>query len=129
MVVSLVAVTSPDPGYLPIRVVHEHILTLAEPGVVPLPPGEHSLPLVDLHLEIERVFLIITLQGMEPHGLPTVVADQRGILAGATRPWLLLRGDEDVTTGRTLRLRPCLDGGRSEIRTRTEGPRLLPPRG
>jgi hypothetical protein len=42
-------------------------------------------------------------------------------------PRLLLRGDEDVTGGRAVRLRPYLDGGRAEIRTRTEGPRLLPP--
>src|SRR5215218_169036 len=127
VVVSLVAVAGPDPLYLPIRVVHEHVLALAKACVESLPPGEHLLALVCLHLEIERVLLIITLQRMEPYRLPAVVDDQRGVFAGAARPGFFLRGDEDVTWGRTVRLCPYLDDWRPELRTRTEGPRLLPP--
>src|SRR5215217_4287619 len=129
VVVALVAVAGPDPLYLPIRVVHEHVLALAKPRVESLPPGEHLLALVGLHLEVERVFLFITLQGMEPDRLPPIVEDQRGVFARPARPRLLLRGDEDVTGARTASLRPYLDDWRPEIRTRTEGPRLLPPRG
>src|SRR5215217_2757929 len=127
MVVALVAVAGPDPGYLPIRVVADHVLALAKACVVPLPPGEHLLALVSLHLEVERVLLVITLEGMEPYRLPAVVDDQRGVLARAARSRLLLRGDEDVTGGRSASLRPYLDGWRPELRTRTEGPGLLPP--
>src|SRR5215218_4373977 len=126
VVVPLVAVAGPDPGYLPIRVVADHVLALAKPGVVALPPGEHRLSPVGLHLEVEGVLLIIALQGMEPHRITTLANDQRSILAQAARPWLLLRGDEDVTGGRAARLRAHVDGGRAELRSRTEGPRLLP---
>src|SRR5215213_7948182 len=129
VVVALVSVAGPDPLYLPIRVVHEHVLALAKPRVESLPPGEHLLALVFLHLEIERVLRFITLQRMEPYRLTAIVDDQRCVLAGAARPGFFLRGDEDVTGGRTASLRPYLDGWRAELRTRTEGPRLLPPRG
>src|SRR5215207_8852358 len=127
VVVTLVAVAGPDPLYLPIRVVHEHVLALAKPRVESLPPGEHLLALVSLHLEIERVLLFITLQRMEPYRLPAVVDDQRGVFAGAARLGFFLRGDEDVTGGRTASLRLYLDDWRPELRPRTEGPRLLPP--
>src|SRR5215213_9621561 len=127
VVVSLVAVAGPDPLYLPISVVHEHVLALAEPRVESLPPGEHLLALVSLHLEIERVLRFIALQGMEPYRLPAVVDDQRGVFAGAARPGFFLRGDEDVTGGRTASLRLYLDDWRAELRPRTEGPGLLPP--
>src|SRR5215207_7949514 len=127
VVVALVSVAGPDPLYLPIRVVHEHVLALAKPRVVSLPPGEHRLSLIGLHLEVESVFLIITLQGLEENRLTAIVDDQRCVLAGAARPGFFLRGDEDVTGGRTASLRPYLDGWRAELRTRTEGPRLLPP--
>src|SRR5215218_9304 len=127
--VPFVAVAGPDPLYLPVGVVHEHVLALAEPRVVALPPGEHRLSLIGLHLEVESVFLIITLQGMEPYRLTAIVDDQRCVLAGAARPGFFLRGDEDVTGGRTASLGPYLDGWRAELRTRTEGPGLLPPRG
>src|SRR5215213_5314007 len=127
VVVAVVAVAGPDPLYLPIRVVHEHVLALAKPRVESLPPGEHLLALVRLHLEIERVLLFITLQRMEPYRLPAVVDDQRGVFAGAARLGFFLRGDEDVTGGRTASLRLYLDDWRPELRPRTEGPRLLPP--
>src|SRR5215218_6257857 len=129
VVVALVAVAGPDPLYLPIRVVHEHVLALAKPRVESLPPGEHLLSLVSLHLEVERVFLVITLQRMEPYRLPAVVDDQRRVFAGGARPGFFLRGDEDVTGGRSASLRPYLDDWRPELRTRTEGPRLLPRAG
>src|SRR5215204_6882214 len=127
MVVSLVAVAGPDPSYLAVGVVADHVLTLAKACVVALPPGEHRLSLVGLHLEVELVLLIIALKGMEPYRLPPIVEDHRCVLARTARPRLLLRGDEDVTRRRTLRLRPYLDGGWAEIWTRTEGPWLLPP--
>src|SRR5215211_7734818 len=127
VVVALVAVAGPDPLYLPIRVLHEHVLALAEARVESLPPGEHLLALVSLHLEVERVFLCITLEGMEPYRLTAIGDDQRGVFAGAARPGFFLRGDEDVTWGRTASLRPYLDDWRAELRPRTEGPRLLPP--
>src|SRR5215213_1104255 len=127
VVVTLVAVAGPDPLDLPISVVHEHVLALAKPRVVSLPPGEHRLSLVSLHLEVERVLRFITLQRMEPYRLPAVVDDQRGVFAGAARPGFFLRREEDVTGGRTASLRPYLDDWRPELRTRTEGPRLLPP--
>src|SRR5215211_7898397 len=129
MMVSLVAVACSEPGYLAVGMVEDHVLALAKAGVVALPPGEHPLSLVGLHLEVESVFLIIALKGMEPYWLPAIVEDHRCVLARTARPRLLLRGDEDVTRRRTLRLRPYLDGGWAEIWTRTEGPRLLPPRG
>src|SRR5829696_7285882 len=127
LVVPLIAVASPDPGYLPVRMVAVHVLALSKPGVVSLPPGQHRLSLVGLHLKVESVHGLLA-QGVEPHGLATVIDDQRGILAGATRSWLLLRGDEDVAWGRSSRLRLHLDGGRAKLWTRTEGPRLLSPR-
>src|SRR5215204_926028 len=127
MMVSLVAIAGPEPGYLAVGMVEDHVLALAEACVVSLPPGEHRLSPVCLDLEVERVFLFITLEGVEPYWLPAIVNDQRSVLAGPARPWLLLRGDEDVTWGRTVRLRPYLDGWRAELRPRTEGPRLLPP--
>src|SRR5215207_5718458 len=127
VVVALVAVAGPDPLYLPIRVVHEHVLALAKPRVESLPPGEHLLDLVFLPLEIERVLRFITLQRLEPYRLPAVVDDQRCVFAGGARPGFFLRGDEDVTGGRTASLRPYLDDWRPELQTRTEGPRLLPP--
>src|SRR5215208_7805487 len=64
---------------------------------------------------------------MEPYRLPAVVDDQRCVFAGAASPGFFLRRDEDVTWGRTASLRPYLDYWRPEIRTRTEGPGLLPP--
>src|SRR5215211_5513923 len=124
--VPFVAVAGRDPLYLPVGVVHEHVLALTEPRVVALPPGEHRLSLVGLHPEVEGVLLVIALKGMEPHRITALANDQRSILAQAARPWLLLRGDEDVTGGRVARLRAHLDGGRAELRSRTEGPRLLP---
>src|SRR5215217_8407203 len=127
MVVSLVAVAGSEPGYLAIGMIKDHVLALAKPRVESLPPGEHLLALVSLHLEVERVFLVITLQRMEPYRLPAVVDDQRCVFAGGARPGFFLRGDEDVTGGRTASLRPYLDDWRPELRTRTEGPRLLPP--
>src|SRR5215208_5296695 len=105
MVVALVAVAGPDPLYLPIRAVADHVLALTKACVVPLPPGEYLLALVSLHLEVERVFLFITLEGMEPYRLTAVVDDHRGVLAGAASPGFFLRGDEDVTWGRTASLR------------------------
>src|SRR5215213_452613 len=86
VVVALVAVAGPDPLYLPIRVVHEHVLALAKPRVESLPPGKHFLALVSLHLEVERVFLVITSEGMEPYRLPAIVDDQRGVFAGPLAP-------------------------------------------
>src|SRR5215211_8717871 len=65
VVVPFVAVAGPDPLYLPIRVVADHVLALAKPRVESLPPGEHLLALVSLHLEVESVVLVITLEGME----------------------------------------------------------------
>src|SRR5215218_10012980 len=94
--------------------------------MVALPPGEHRLALVGLHLEVEGVLLIIALQGMEPYRLTALANDQRSILAQAARPRLFLRGDEDITAGCAARLHPHLDGRRAELRSRTEGPRLLP---
>src|SRR5829696_5884955 len=91
---------------------------MSEPRVVALPPGEHRLSPVGLHLEVEGVLLIIALQGMEPHRITTLANDQRSILAQAARPWLLLRGDEDVTGGRVARLRAHLEGGRNSGRER-----------
>src|SRR5215212_868430 len=124
--VPFVAVARPDPPYLPVRKVADHVLALTEASVMALPPGEHRLPLVRLHFEVEGVLLIIALEGMEPYRLPTLVDDHRCILARTAGPWLFLRGDEDVTGGRAVRLRPHLDGGWVELRTRTEDPRLLP---
>src|SRR5215217_8784950 len=127
MVVSLVAVAGSEPGYLAIGMIKDHVLALAKPRVESLPPGEHLLALVSLHLEVESVLLFITLEGMEPYRLPAIVDDQRGVFAGAPRLGFFLRGDEDVTGGRTASLRLYLDDWRPELRTRTEGPRLLPP--
>jgi putative transposase len=56
-----------------------------------------------------------------------IVDDQRGVIAGAASPWFLLRGDEDVTGRRTVRLRPYVDGGWAKLRTSTEGPTVAPP--
>src|SRR5215208_3855578 len=109
--------------------IKDHVLALAKACVESLPPGEHLLALVSLHLEVERVLLIITLQRMEPYRLPPIVEAQRGVFAGAPRLGFFLRGDEDVTWGRTASLRPYLDGGWAEIWTRTEGPGLLPRAG
>src|SRR5829696_6280808 len=75
LVVPLIAVASPDPGYLPVRMVAVHVLALSKPGVVSLPPGQHRLSLVGLHLKVERVSLSITLQGMEPDRLTAIVDD------------------------------------------------------
>src|SRR5215213_9160053 len=104
VVVSFVAVAGSEPGYLAIGMIEDHVLALAKACVVALPPGEHLLALVSLHLEVERVLLIITLQRMEPYRLPPIVEDQRGVFAGAPRLGFFLRGDEDVTWGRTASL-------------------------
>src|SRR5215217_5235523 len=50
VVVSLVAVAGPEPLYLPVGVVADHVLALAKAGVITLPPGEHRLPFVRLDL-------------------------------------------------------------------------------
>src|SRR5215211_1462657 len=127
VVVPLVAVACPEAGYLAVGMVKDHVLALAGAGVMALPPSKHRLPFVGLHLEVERVLFVVALQGMKPHRLTAVVDNQRGILTGPARPGFFLRGDEDVTGGRTASLRPYLEDWRPELRTRTEGPRLLPP--
>src|SRR5215213_2289227 len=91
-----VAVAGFDPPYLPVGVIHQHVLALTEPRVVALPPGEHRLPLVGLHPEVKSVLLVIALQRIEPDRLTAVVDDERSILGRAAVSCFLLRGYEDV---------------------------------
>ena len=56
MQVPAVAVASLDPGHLAVGVVEDHVLAYAVPGHdLALPPGEHRLAPVGLHLEVRRV--------------------------------------------------------------------------
>src|SRR5215204_3373519 len=80
VMVSLIAVASPHPGYLPVRMVADHVLTLAVAGVETLPPGKNRLALVGLHLEVESVPRRITVQGMKPYWLAPIVEDHRRVL-------------------------------------------------
>ena len=68
MVVSLIAVSGRKAGYLPIGMVEDDVLALAVTGMHSLPPGEHPLSLVCVHLEGESIGLGI-LQRMEPDRL------------------------------------------------------------
>src|SRR5215203_6921536 len=115
VVIPLVAVASPDPGYLTIGMVEDHVLALAVASVESLPPGEYRLTLVFLDLEGESIGLRI-LQRMEPDRLTAGVDYKRCILGGSLLSWPLFWRDEDVAGGRARQIRVHLDGGRTEIR-------------
>src|SRR4029450_7564962 len=115
MQVALVAVARPDPAYLVVRAIEDHVLANAVAGHdLALPPGQCWLSLVGLHLEIRRVPVLA-----EPHELPLVVDDHRTVLPGA-----LLRGDKDVARSSVLRLSGYLDGGRAKLWARAVGSHL-----
>src|SRR5919112_2224832 len=116
--VALVAVASLDPPYLPVRVVEDHVLPDAVSGHDPtLPPGQHRLTPVALHLEVCCVPVFA-----EPDNPSEVVDDHRSILPGT-----LLRGHEDVARCSVVRLDGYLDARGAEIRTRAEGSYLIRP--
>jgi hypothetical protein len=55
VMVPLITVAGPDPGYLLVGAIGQDVLALPVPAVVAGPPGQHHLSPVLLHLEIERV--------------------------------------------------------------------------
>src|SRR5215218_9280515 len=120
VVVALVAVAGPEPGYLAVGMVADHVLALAVSCLESLPPGEHRLSLVFLDLVGESIGLGI-LQRMEPDRLTAGVDYQRCVLGGSFLSWTLFGRDEDVARGRTRQIRVHFDGGRTEIRARALG--------
>src|SRR3712207_2811432 len=119
--VSPVAVARVNAGYLTIGAVGDHVLALTDAGVDTLPPGEHRLALVALHLEVKRV-LVLILQWTEPHRLPVVIDDHRAVLTGPVFLGAVLRGNKNVAWGGMMRLRGHVNGGRAKVRARAEGP-------
>src|SRR5215213_4765313 len=126
VMVPLVAVSGSKAGYLAVGRVADHVLAVAVAGVPSLPPGEHRLSFVSLDLEVESVSLVI-LQRMEPYRFTALVDYHRCILGGRLLPRSLLGRDEDVAGRCAGRVRVHLDGGRAEIRSRAERPRLSRP--
>src|SRR5215210_1558501 len=123
VVVPLIAVGGPYPLYLPIGVVQDHVLALAVARMLPLPPGEHLLPLVRLSFEVHHIHILV-LQEAQPYGLSVIVEDHATVLPGTGLPWSVLRRDEDAARRRAREVRVHLDDRRVEIRARAEAPHL-----
>src|SRR5215212_9753383 len=92
VVVPVVAVGSPEPGYLAVGAVEDHVLALVLAWC--FHPSEHGLAPVGLNLEVHRPPIRV-LQRTEPHHLAAIVDDQRAALPHLT----LLRGHKDVAWG------------------------------
>src|SRR5215218_9105521 len=83
VMVSLIAVARPNPLYLPIGAIQDHVLALAMSGHdFALTPREHRLAPIALHLEVHRDPVLL-LQGMEPHRLSAAVENHGAVLPGS----------------------------------------------
>src|SRR5215213_3262135 len=96
VVVPVVAVGSPEPGYLAVGAVEDHVLALVLARC--LHPSEHGFAPVGLNLEVHRPPIRV-LQRTEPHHPAAIVDDQRAALPHLT----LLRGHKDVALGCVVR--------------------------
>src|SRR5215211_1876275 len=120
VLVSPVSVARFDPLYLAVGTVEDYVLPDAGPGpYLALPPSQHRLAPIMLHLEVQRIQTIA-----EPDGPSHVVDDHRSVLSTA-----YLRGDKDVSRGPAPRPRGHRYGGRLEVRARAEVPRAPQGRG
>src|SRR5918993_2367761 len=120
--VPTVIVARTHSGYLTVRAIEDHILADAVPGRdLALPPSEHGSAFVVLHLEVPCGPV-----PAKPHELPLVIDNHWTVLSGA-----LLQSDEDVPRSDLfVRLRCShLDGGRTQVGAREEGPHALFRRG
>src|SRR5215208_398574 len=120
--VPTVTVARAHSGYLTVRAIEDHILADAVPGRdLALPPSEHGPAFVVLHLEVPCGSV-----PAKPHELPLVIDNHWTVLAGS-----FLQGGEDVARSGVFVLLHCchLDGGRTQVGTREEGPHALFRRG
>ncbi len=127
VVVAFVAVSGPHPRHLAVGAVEEHVLPLAQAGVLSLPPSEHGAAPVALQLEIHNVHRLAR-HGAEPDGLTGVVEYEAAVLPGTGLSGTVFRGDENIARGRIARLGDHLYYGRAQVGARAEGPRLARPR-
>src|SRR5215211_3516688 len=83
VMVSLIAVSRPNPLYLAVGAIGYYVLALAMSGHdFALTPREHRLAPIALHLEVHRDPVLL-LQGMEPHRLSAAVEDHGAVLPGS----------------------------------------------